>query len=323
MRVLVCVKRVPAPGARINLTADELAVDTTNLGFTTSPHEECAVEAAVQLVEAHGGEATVLTLGPPEAEEQLRYAVSVGMAAAVLLAIDGPDWDPQRTARAITSAVADLETRGRSVRPAAVRQRVGRCRRVPGRRPRRPRPRPADGQRGQGPRDRRRAGRRAAGDRRRCRALRAAAAGRRRRQGGHQPPPLPDDEGPAGVEEGGRSAASTVDAAEGWSAHACGSSVRSSGRRTRRSSVTAPTPRRPSSTCSSSWACCRDERARRRRPRPWRARPGVAGGADRGPPARPAGRRADDRRGRRRRPRTTLGRARRRHGPPGAPRPAR
>ena len=49
MRVLVCVKRVPAPGAKINITADGLAVDTAYLAFTTSPHEECAVEEAVQL----------------------------------------------------------------------------------------------------------------------------------------------------------------------------------------------------------------------------------------------------------------------------------
>ena len=109
MRVLVCVKRVPAPGARINLMPDSLEVDATNLGFTTSPHEECAVEAAVQLVEAHGGSATVLTAGSPEAEEQLRYAVSVGMSGAVLLSIEGADWDPQRTARAITQAVTVLE----------------------------------------------------------------------------------------------------------------------------------------------------------------------------------------------------------------------
>lgn len=109
MRVLVCVKRVPAPGSRINLTADALDVDTTNLGFTTSPHEECAVEAAVQLIEANGGTATVLTLGPPQAEEQLRYAVSVGMTDAVLLPIDGTDWDPQRTARAIVTAIRQLE----------------------------------------------------------------------------------------------------------------------------------------------------------------------------------------------------------------------
>ena len=103
------MKRVPAPGARINLTADEQAIDTAHLGFTTSPHEECAVEAAVQLVETHGGAATVLTVGPPEAEEQLRYAVSVGMSEAVLVPTDGADWDPQRTARAITEAVTRLE----------------------------------------------------------------------------------------------------------------------------------------------------------------------------------------------------------------------
>ncbi len=112
MRVLVCVKRVPAPGTRINVTADGLAVDTAFLGFTTSPHEECAVEAAVQLVEQHGGRSTVLTVGPPEAEEQLRYAVSVGVDDAVLVATDGSDWDPQRTAQAIAAAVGDLETTG-------------------------------------------------------------------------------------------------------------------------------------------------------------------------------------------------------------------
>ena len=109
MRILVCVKRVPAPGARINIAADGQAVDTAFLGFTMSPHEECAVEEAVQLVEQHGGAATVLTLGPSEADEQLRYAASLGVANAVLLPISGPDWDPQRTAAAIASAVNDID----------------------------------------------------------------------------------------------------------------------------------------------------------------------------------------------------------------------
>ncbi len=109
MRILVCVKRVPAPGARINITADGQEVDTAFLGFTMSPHEECAVEEAVRLVEQHGGEATVLTLGAPEADEQLRYAASLGVAKAVLLSITGPDWDPQRTAAAIASAITDIE----------------------------------------------------------------------------------------------------------------------------------------------------------------------------------------------------------------------
>ncbi len=110
MNICVCVKRVPAPGARINITDDGQAVDTAFLGFTVSPHEECAVEQAVQLVEKHGGEVTVLTLGPAEAEEQLRTALSVGATKAVLVPIAEGDWDPQRTADAIASVIADIES---------------------------------------------------------------------------------------------------------------------------------------------------------------------------------------------------------------------
>ena len=112
LRIAVCVKRVPAPGSRINVTADAQSVDATNLGFTTSPHEECAAEEAVKLVELHGGTATVITLGPPEAEEQLRYSASVGVEKAVLVsAADGLDWDPQRTASALTQAIKSVEDR--------------------------------------------------------------------------------------------------------------------------------------------------------------------------------------------------------------------
>ncbi|NBO67858.1 MAG: electron transfer flavoprotein beta subunit/FixA family protein [Actinobacteria bacterium] len=111
MNILVCVKRVPAPGARINITSDGQQVDTAFLGFTVSPHEECAVEQAVQLIEKHGGDVTVLTLGPAEAEEQLRTAVSTGATKAVLVPIDTTDWDPQRTAQAIAKVIVELETK--------------------------------------------------------------------------------------------------------------------------------------------------------------------------------------------------------------------
>jgi len=110
VKILVCVKRVPAPGAKINVTGDGMDVDSAHLGFTTSPHEECGVEGAIQLKEEHGGEVTVLTLGGGEAEEQLRYAASVGADHGVLVKTDGAPWDPQRTAAAIAEAIGDLET---------------------------------------------------------------------------------------------------------------------------------------------------------------------------------------------------------------------
>ena len=105
MRVLVCVKRVPITGGRIALTEDEQAIQSRHLGFTISPHEECAVEEAVRIVEAGGGETVVLTLGPAEAEEQLRDCMAIGADRGILLQTDGTDWDAQSTASAIIDAI--------------------------------------------------------------------------------------------------------------------------------------------------------------------------------------------------------------------------
>ncbi len=104
MKVLVCIKRVPETGARITLTADEQEIDTSFLGFTISPHEECAVEEALRIA---GGETTVLTLGPAAAEEQLRNALAMGIGSAILLETDGREWGPEATARAIADAVRE------------------------------------------------------------------------------------------------------------------------------------------------------------------------------------------------------------------------
>ena len=101
----MCVKRVPLTGGRIVLTEDEQAIETRHLAFTISPHEECGVEEAVRLIEANGGESVVLTLGPPEAEEQLRDAMALGIDRAVHLVSEGEEWDPQATAGAIVEAI--------------------------------------------------------------------------------------------------------------------------------------------------------------------------------------------------------------------------
>jgi electron transfer flavoprotein beta subunit len=110
VRLLVCVKRVPMTGGKIVLDADAQAIETKHLGFTISPHEECGVEEAVRLIEANGGESVVLTLGPAEAEEQLREAMALGADRAIHLVSDGDEWDPQATAGAIVEAIRADET---------------------------------------------------------------------------------------------------------------------------------------------------------------------------------------------------------------------
>ena len=109
MEVLACIKRVPATAGKITLTEDEQSIDTKFLGFTVSPHEECAVEEAVQLCEAHGGSTVVLALGTAEAEEQIRAAFAVGIERGILLETDGSEWGPESTADAIVSVISKQE----------------------------------------------------------------------------------------------------------------------------------------------------------------------------------------------------------------------
>ena len=105
MEIGVCVKRVPMVGGKIVLTADEQEVDTRMSGFTISPHEECAVEEAVQITERLGGTVSVITLGPAVAADQLREALALGAKRAVLLETDGREWGPIATAAAIVAEV--------------------------------------------------------------------------------------------------------------------------------------------------------------------------------------------------------------------------
>jgi electron transfer flavoprotein beta subunit len=105
VKVLVCVKRVPLTGGRILLTDDAQALDTKHLGFTISPHEECGVEEAVRLVEAHGGESVALCLGPADAAEQLREVMAIGIDRSIHLVTGDEEWDAQAVSGAIVQAI--------------------------------------------------------------------------------------------------------------------------------------------------------------------------------------------------------------------------
>jgi electron transfer flavoprotein beta subunit len=100
---------VPMVGGAITVTPDGLEVDVTMSGFTVSPHEECAVEEAVQITERLGGSVAVLTLGPPEAAGQVRDMLALGASRGMLLQTDGAEWGPVATAAAIAETVADRQ----------------------------------------------------------------------------------------------------------------------------------------------------------------------------------------------------------------------
>jgi electron transfer flavoprotein beta subunit len=111
--VLVCVKRVPDITEEVTLTEDAQSVDGRRAGFTMSAHEECAVELAVQVTGATGGQATVLTIGDADAVEQLRNALAVGCTAATHVVGEPFAFGPSDVAREIAAVVREHELDGR------------------------------------------------------------------------------------------------------------------------------------------------------------------------------------------------------------------
>ena len=77
VNVLVCIKRVPDFSGEVLLTEDAQAADARFVGFTLRDHDSCAVELAVQIASATGGQATVATVGSADSVEQLRSALGV------------------------------------------------------------------------------------------------------------------------------------------------------------------------------------------------------------------------------------------------------
>lgn len=84
MKIVVCVKQVPdAKDVRLDPKTNTLARE--GVESIMNPYDRHAVEEAVRLKEKHGGSVTVLSMGPPQAEETLREAVSCGADDAVLV----------------------------------------------------------------------------------------------------------------------------------------------------------------------------------------------------------------------------------------------
>jgi electron transfer flavoprotein beta subunit len=83
MNIVVLVKQVPDSGSERNLRADDKTVDRASASNVINEMDEYAIEEALKIKEAHGGEVTILTMGPASATESIRKALSMGPDKAV------------------------------------------------------------------------------------------------------------------------------------------------------------------------------------------------------------------------------------------------
>jgi len=105
----VCIRRVPDTATRIKLAPDGKSVLTSDAEFVVNPYEEYALEQGVQLKEKHGGEVTVLTLGPEKSTSVILKALALGADRAIHLKSENFPDDPSAVARAIAAELKSLE----------------------------------------------------------------------------------------------------------------------------------------------------------------------------------------------------------------------
>jgi electron transfer flavoprotein beta subunit len=83
VNIVVCVKQVPDTELERSLVPGENTVNRASADGVINYLDEFAIEAGLQLAEAHGGEVTILSMGPAKAAESIRKALSMGADKAV------------------------------------------------------------------------------------------------------------------------------------------------------------------------------------------------------------------------------------------------
>lgn len=112
MKIIVCMKQVPdAKDVRLDPVTNTLARE--GVQSIMNPYDQHALEEAVRLKEAHAGEVVALTMGPPQAEEMLRQAISCGADSGVLVsdrAFAGADtWATAYTLEHALKTIGDFD----------------------------------------------------------------------------------------------------------------------------------------------------------------------------------------------------------------------
>jgi electron transfer flavoprotein beta subunit len=109
MKVIVGIKRVVDPYVKVRVNADGSGVDLTNAKMAVNPFCEIAVEEAIRMKEAGtASEVVVVSVGPSQAQEQLRTALALGADRGILVESE-KSLDPLAIAK-ILKAISEKES---------------------------------------------------------------------------------------------------------------------------------------------------------------------------------------------------------------------
>ena len=110
MNCIVCMTSVPDTASVIKVGGDGKGIDGSGIKWIVSPYDEYALEEALQITEAKGGEVTVVTYGPDHAEAALRDCLARGAHQAVhILGGEATLGDSFTIAKVLAAAIKDRE----------------------------------------------------------------------------------------------------------------------------------------------------------------------------------------------------------------------
>jgi electron transfer flavoprotein beta subunit len=110
MNIVVLVKQVPDSGSERKLDPSDNTVARATADNVINEMDEYAIEEALTVKEAHGGEVTVLTVGPDSATDAIRKALSMGADKAVHVVDDAMHGsDALQTSAVLAAALQQLE----------------------------------------------------------------------------------------------------------------------------------------------------------------------------------------------------------------------
>jgi electron transfer flavoprotein beta subunit len=85
MKIAVCIKQVPDTEARIRIAPDGKSIVESDVNWIVSPYDEFAIEEALRLKEAKGGEVVLISVGPDRVPSALRSGLAMGADSALHL----------------------------------------------------------------------------------------------------------------------------------------------------------------------------------------------------------------------------------------------
>lgn len=110
MNCIVCMTHVPDTASIIKIEPDGKHIDESGIKWIVSPYDEYALEEALKITEAQGGEVTVVCYGPARAEAGLRECLARGAHKAVhIVGGEATLGDSFAIAKVLAAAIKDRE----------------------------------------------------------------------------------------------------------------------------------------------------------------------------------------------------------------------